>query len=191
MLHDEQPYHLKTTGWVEVITGPMFSGKTEELIRRLKRAQLARLQVDIFKPAIDKRFSETEIVSHNQNSLNSIVVNDATEILKHVSRTAVVGIDEAQFFDIAIVDVCNQLANKGIRVIIAGLDMDFRGRPFGPIPALVATSECVSKLSAICIRCGQVAYFSHRKAENENLILLGEKSEYEPLCRSCFYKLNS
>jgi thymidine kinase len=188
MFNEEKPYHQNINGWVEVITGPMFSGKTEELIRRLKRAQLAKQKVEIFKPSIDKRFSENDIVSHNSNSLNSIPVKNASDILTYISSTSVVGIDEAQFFDENVVNVCNDLANNGIRVIIAGLDMDFRGNPFGSIPALTAIAEFVSKLSAVCMDCGQAAYFSYRKSSNDKLIFLGEKDEYEPLCRSCFNK---
>jgi thymidine kinase len=190
MIHEEKPYHIKSTGWVEVITGPMFSGKTEELIRRLKRARYAKLKSDIFKPSIDKRYSSTDIVSHNANSLNSIAVIDASQILHHVAEVKVIGIDEAQFFDDKLINVCNQLANNGKRVIVAGLDMDFRGNPFGPIPTLCAIAESVTKLSAICIRCGQAAYYSHRIIENKDLVVLGEKNEYEPLCRSCFNKIN-
>ena len=179
----------KTRGWVELITGSMFSGKTEELIKRLKQAKLATLKVEIFKPSLDKRYSETEIVSHNATSLNSISVSNPDEILKFVSAAEVVGIDEVQFFDQRLLQVCNILANQGVRVIVAGLDMDFRAQPFGPIPSLCAVAESVTKLSAICMKCGQSAHFSHRISNKNELILLGEKNEYEPLCRSCYYKI--
>jgi thymidine kinase len=186
---EETPYHQKVTGRIEVITGPMFSGKTEELIRRLNRAKLAKLNVETFKPSMDKRYSETEIVSHNSTSLNSITVSDPEEILKFTSEIAVVGIDEAQFFNNQLIEVCNILANKGVRVIVAGLDMDFRAQPFGPIPSLCAVAESVTKLSAICMKCGNAAHYSHRISDKNELILLGEKNEYEPLCRSCYYKI--
>lgn len=189
MNSEETPYHQKVTGRIEVITGPMFSGKTEELIRRLNRAKLAKLNVETFKPSMDKRYSETEIVSHNSTSLNSITVSDPEEILKFTSEIAVVGIDEAQFFNNQLIEVCNILANKGVRVIVAGLDMDFRAQPFGPIPSLCAVAESVTKLSAICMKCGNAAHYSHRISDKNELILLGEKNEYEPLCRSCYYKI--
>lgn len=175
-------------GWIEVICGSMFSGKTEELIRRLRRAQIANLKVEIFKPAIDTRYSADEIVSHDENSIRSTSVTSAENILLYASDVDVVGIDEAQFFDETIVDVCIHLANSGARVIVAGLDTDFRGLPFGPMPALMAVAEYVTKVHAICVRCGNLANFSHRLIESEKLVLLGEKNVYEPLCRRCFYE---
>ena len=176
-------------GWVEVIVGSMFSGKTEELIRRLNRAKIARQKVEIFKPHIDVRYSEDEVVSHNSNSIRSTPVETSANILLLASNVDVVGIDEAQFFDEGLANVCNELANQGIRVIVAGLDMDFRGNPFGPIPSLMATAEYVTKVHAVCMRCGNLANYSHRLAEADKLVLLGEKSEYEPLCRNCYQKI--
>ncbi len=176
-------------GWVEVIVGSMFSGKTEELIRRLNRAKIARQKVEIFKPHIDVRYSEDEVVSHNSNSIRSTPVETSANILLLASNVDVVGIDEAQFFDEGLAEVCNELANQGIRVIVAGLDMDFRGNPFGPIPSLMATAEYVTKVHAVCMRCGNLANYSHRLAEADKLVLLGEKSEYEPLCRNCYQKI--
>ena len=173
-------------GRIEVICGSMFSGKTEELIRRLRRAQFARQKVEIFKPAIDTRYSDEEVVSHDHTSLLSTPVESSGSILLLTSDTDVVGIDEAQFFDHGIVDVCNELANRGIRVIIAGLDMDFKGQPFGPMPALMAVADDVLKVHAICVKCGALAYVSHRIVEGEKRVLLGETREYEPLCRCCY-----
>ena len=166
----------------------MFSGKTEELIRRLKRATFAKQRVEIFKPAIDVRYSTEDVVSHDRNSIPSTPVDSSASILLFTSEIDVVGIDEAQFFDEGLVDVCNELANQGIRVIIAGLDMDFKGIPFGPMPALCAIADEVSKVHAICVKCGNLAYISHRTIENEKRVLLGEKMEYEPLCRECYLK---
>lgn len=173
-------------GSIEVICGSMFSGKTEELIRRMKRAQFARMQVEIFKPAIDKRYHDEEIVSHDANSIPSTPVDHSSAILLFSQNTRVVGIDEAQFFDDGLVDVCNELADRGIRVIVAGLDMDFMGRPFGPIPALMAIAEHVSKVHAVCMCCGAPANYSYRLTEDSNKLLLGEKDHYEPRCRECF-----
>ena len=173
-------------GSVEVICGSMFSGKTEELIRRLRRAEFAKQRVEIFKPAIDTRFSEMEVVSHDHHSIVSTPVDSSQNILLMVGDVDVVGIDEAQFFDDGIVDVCNRLANMGLRVIVAGLDMDFRGIPFGPMPALMAIADDVTKEHAICMRCGNPAYISHRLVADEKQVLLGEKDEYEPICRHCF-----
>lgn len=178
----------KRRGWIEVICGSMFSGKTEELIRRMKRAKFANQRVEIFKPQIDTRYSESEVVSHDSNSIHSTPVTSSGNISLLVSEVDVVGIDEAQFFDPGIVDVCNQLASQGIRVIVAGLDMDFKGKPFGPMPQLMAVAEYVSKVHAICMECGNLANFSHRLSEEEKLVVLGEKNEYEPLCRTCYYK---
>lgn len=180
-------YH-KQSGWIEVICGSMFSGKTEELIRRLKRAQLAKQGVEIFKPKLDIRYSETEIVSHNQNSIPSTAVESSSQIELFASTSQVVGIDEAQFFDEGIVEVCNNLANRGHRVIVAGLDMDFKGRPFGSMPNLMAIAEYVTKVHAICVRSGNLAHYSYRKTLNDNLVELGEQNEYEPLSRKEFFE---
>lgn len=178
----------KKTGSIEVIAGSMFSGKTEELIRRLKRAKIARLKVEIFKPAIDTRYSVAEVVSHDENSILSTPVESSGNIMLLTGDVDVIGIDEAQFFDPGLIDVSIALANMGIRVIIAGLDMDFKGKPFGPIPGLMAIADHITKVHAICMRCGDVAQFSHRLSNADKLVLLGEKNEYEPLCRSCFTK---
>ena len=175
-------------GRIEVVCGSMFSGKTEELIRRLKRAEFAKQRVEIFKPALDTRYSEIEVVSHDRNSIMSTPVDSSSSILLLSSDIDVVGIDEAQFFDDGLVAVCNELANKGIRVIVAGLDMDFKGVPFGPIPALCAIADEVTKVHAICVRCGALAYVSHRLVNNEKRVMLGEPAEYEPLCRECYRK---
>lgn len=175
-------------GWIEVITGSMFSGKTEELIRRLKRARIARQKVEIFKPRIEVRYSLEEVVSHDENAIQSTPVDAATNILLLASDVEVVGIDEAQFFDDGLVSVCNQLANRGMRVIVAGLDMDYKGHPFGPMPALMSVAEYVTKVHAICVRCGYLANFTHRISEDDKLIVLGETDIYEPLCRNCYAK---
>ena len=175
-------------GRIEVVCGSMFSGKTEELIRRLRRAQFARQKVEIFKPAIDVRYSEEEVVSHDQKHILSTPIDSSASILLLSSDCDVVGIDEAQFFDMGLVDVCNELANRGIRVIVAGLDMDYKGVPFGPMPALCAIADDVTKVHAICVRCGNLAYVSHRIVEGSQRVLLGETQEYEPLCRECYQK---
>lgn len=176
-------------GWIEVICGSMFSGKTEELLRRLNRARIAKQKIEIFKPQIDVRYSETEVVSHDENAIPSTPVDTALNISLFVSDDVdVVGIDEAQFFDDTLIEVCNQLANRGIRVIVTGLDMDFLGKPFGPMPKLLAIAEYVTKVHAICMSCGNLAQFSHRKIKSDKLVLLGETTEYEPLCRECFMK---
>ncbi|MBX7203339.1 MAG: thymidine kinase [Bacteroidia bacterium] len=181
----------KRRGWIEVVCGSMFSGKTEELIRRLKRAQFARQKVEIFKPKIDQRYHEEDVVSHDANSIRSTPVESSQSILLFASSVDVVGIDEAQFFDVELVNVCNELANQGVRVIVAGLDMDFRGLPFGPLPALMASAEYVTKVHAICVICGNLANHSHRiDSSNESLVLLGETETYQPLCRDCFYERN-
>ncbi|MFW5645620.1 MAG: thymidine kinase [Bacteroidota bacterium] len=174
------------TGSIEVICGSMFSGKTEELIRRLKRARIARQKVEIFKPIIDTRYSEEEVVSHDENSIPSSPVSSSSNILLLTSDVDVVGIDEAQFFDMGLIEVCNKLAEQKIRVIVAGLDIDYLGRPFGPIPGLLATAEYVTKVHAICVRCGNLAHHSHRLYDGDKLVVLGEKELYEPLCRRCF-----
>jgi len=173
-------------GSLEVITGSMFSGKTEELIRRLRRAQFAGLKVVIFKPSLDKRYSETRVVSHDDKSIISTPVDNASAILLLAGDVDVVGIDEAQFFDNSIIEVCNTLAENGVRIIVAGLDMDFMGNPFGPMPALLAIAEYITKVHAICMRCGNLAQYSFRKSEDEQVVLLGEKNLYEPLCRNCY-----
>ena len=175
-------------GRIEVVCGSMFSGKTEELIRRMRRAQFARQKVEIFKPAIDVRYSEEDVVSHDQKHIQSTPIDSPGSILLLSSDIDVVGIDEAQFFDMGIVDVCNELANRGVRVIVAGLDMDYKGKPFGPMPALCAIADDVTKVHAICVKCGNLAYVSHRKVESEQRVLLGETTEYEPLCRECYQK---
>jgi thymidine kinase len=178
-------------GTVEVITGSMFSGKTEELIRRLRRAKFAGLSVEIFKPAIDKRYSEIHVVSHDDKVIVSTPVGNASSILLLAGDVDVVGIDEAQFFDMSLVDVCNRLADNGTRVIVAGLDMDFMGKPFGPIPGLLATAEHITKVHAICVRCGNLAQYSFRKSADESVVLLGEKDLYEPLCRECYNEVTN
>ena len=175
-------------GRIEVICGSMFSGKTEELIRRLRRAKFARQKVEIFKPAIDVRYSEEDVVSHDQNHILSTPIDSSASILLLSSDIDVVGIDEAQFLDPGLPDVCNELANRGVRVIIAGLDMDFRGIPFGPMPALCAIADDVTKVHAICVKCGNLAYVSHRTIADDRRGLLGGTQEYEPLCRECYQK---
>ena len=179
---------VQRSGQIEVVCGSMFSGKTEELIRRMKRAQFARQRVEIFKPAIDVRYSETEVVSHNRNAIPSTPVDSSASILLLANDVDVVGIDEAQFFDMGIVDVCRELSRRGMRVIVAGLDMDFKGTPFGPMPALMAIADDVFKAHAICVRCGNLATFSHRLVRSSKQVLLGETENYEPLCRECYNK---
>lgn len=176
-------------GCIEVICGSMFSGKTEELIRRMKRAQFAKQKVEIFKPAIDIRYSDVDVVSHDRTSIPSTPVDSSGNILLLADDVEVVGIDEAQFFDEGLVDVCTQLADRGIRVIVAGLDMDYRGVPFGPMPALMAVAEDVYKVHAICVHCGALAYVSHRLVQSDKRVLLGETAEYEPICRNCYNRL--
>ena len=179
----------KNKGWIEVICGSMFSGKTEELIRRMKRAQFANLKVEIFKPSIDVRYSEEEVVSHDSNAIHSTPVESAQNILLMTADVDVVGIDEAQFFDDGIVEVCRKLADSGIRVIVAGLDMDYMGVPFGPMPALMATAEYVTKVHAICVRCGDLAHHSHRLTTDDKQVLLGAHDTSQPICRHCFNEL--
>lgn len=176
-------------GWIEIVCGSMFSGKTEELIRRLRRAQIAGKKVEIFKPAIDVRYHETDVVSHNNNAIRSTPVESSQSIWLLAAGNDVVGIDEAQFLDAALPDVCEQLAKAGVRVIVAGLDMDFEGKPFGPIPNLLAIADHITKVHAICVKCGDIAHFSYRLHESEAKVLLGEKDVYEPRCRSCYYQL--
>lgn len=182
--------HIKgdRRGWIEVICGSMFSGKTEELIRRLKRAKIANLKVEIFKPGIDVRYDASDIVSHDENHIHSTPVNHSANILMLSEDVEVVGIDEAQFFDEGITAVCTTLAMRGTRVIVAGLDMDFRGVPFGPMPALLAIADYITKVHAICVQCGNIATHSYRKVKSDAQVLLGEKNEYEPRCRACFVK---
>lgn len=177
-------------GWIEVVCGSMFSGKTEELIRRLKRAQFAKLKVEIFKPKIDTRYSEEDVVSHDAHAIRCTPVDNSGNILLLTGEVDVVGIDEAQFFDANIVSVCKILANSGIRVIVAGLDMDYQGNPFGPMPQLMAVAEYVTKVHAICVRCGNLANHSHRLSENDKLVMLGEIHDYEPICRHCYNELS-
>jgi thymidine kinase len=175
-------------GWIEVICGSMFSGKTEELIRRLKRARIANLKVEIFKPAIDVRYDEVAIVSHDENAINSTPIDHSQTMLLLAQDVDVVGIDEAQFFDEGITEACQLLANKGIRVIVAGLDMDYMGKPFGQMPQLLAVADYITKLHAICVDCGNIASFSYRKGSGRAQVVLGEKDEYEPLCRTHYYQ---
>lgn len=188
MINKTQNTSLKHTkvGSIEVICGSMFSGKTEELLRRLKRAEIAQLEVQIFKPKTDTRYHDTDVVSHNANSAQAICVESASAILLYGSNAQVIGIDEAQFFDAELPNVCQKLANKGTRVIIAGLDMDFEGNPFGTMPILMAIAEYVTKVHAVCIRCGSAALYSYRLICNNNQFLLGEKENYKPLCRTCY-----
>ena len=178
----------KKSGSIEVICGSMFSGKTEELIRRLKRAQFAKQKIATFKPTVDKRYSELDVVSHDSHSISCTPIKSPSRMLQIDPDVEVVGIDEAQFFDDSIVEVVTELASKGIRVIIAGLDTDYMGKPFGPMPALLAIAEDVQKVHAICVRCGDLAYVSHRLVANEKRVLLGETDSYEPLCRDCYRK---
>ena len=187
-MRSERDYNgeVMRRGRVEVVCGSMFSGKTEELIRRIKRAVFAKQKVEIFKPAIDVRYSEEEVVSHEGNSILSTPVDSSASILLMGQESDVVGIDEAQFFDEHIVEVCNELAARGIRVIVAGLDLDFKGVPFGPMPQLCAIADEVTKVHAICVRCGALAYVSHRIVAGEKQVMLGETKEYEPLCRECY-----
>ena len=176
-------------GRIEVVCGSMFSGKTEELIRRMKRAKFAKHKVEIFKPSLDTRYSDVDVVSHDQHSIPSTPIDSSSTIALLSSDIDVVGIDEAQFLDDGVVDVCNDLANRGVRVIVAGLDMDFQGKPFGPMPALCAIADEVTKVHAICVKCGALAYISHRLVANDKRVLLGEQMEYEPLCRECYQRI--
>lgn len=182
--------HIEATkkGWIEVICGSMFSGKTEELLRRIRRATIANKSVKIFKPTIDKRYHETKVTSHDKNALTAITTNHSSEIISLAGDTEVVAIDEAQFFDEQLPDVCEQLALRGSRVIIAGLDMDFKGQPFGPMPQLLAISEYITKLHAICVVCGNIASRSYRKVASKDTVVIGEMEAYEPRCRNCFEK---
>ncbi len=184
----EPDFHAQRRGWIEVICGSMFSGKTEELIRRLKRAKIANLRAEIFKPAMDLRFDKTAVVSHDSNFIPSTPVDHSLRILELAIDADVVGIDEAQFFDEGITNVCETLALQGIRVIVAGLDMDYQGKPFGPVPQLLAVADFITKLHAICVRCGNLASMSYRKSASQDQILLGEQDVYEPRCRKCYYE---
>ncbi|KAA5533330.1 thymidine kinase [Taibaiella lutea] len=177
------------TGWIEVICGSMFSGKTEELIRRLKRAQIAKQRIEIFKPSVEKRYHETEVVSHDESRIRSTPVTASQNILLLAEDAEVIGIDEAQFFDAELPNVAETLASKGVRVIVAGLDMDFQGQPFGPIPALLAKADYITKLHAICVKCGSIANYSFRTSSESEKFVLGEQDKYEPRCRSCFQKV--
>jgi thymidine kinase len=182
----EPHFKGQRNGWIEVVCGCMFSGKTEELIRRLKRAKIASQKVEIFKPTVDIRYDETSVVSHDTNAILATPVDHSSKILKVSEDTTVVGIDEAQFFDADLVENCQQLAERGIRVIIAGLDMDYKGKPFGPMPNLLAVAEYVTKVHAICVHCGNLATHSYRLAQGDEVVLLGEKEQYEPRCRTCY-----
>jgi len=190
MFLEHFPVESRQHGWVEVICGSMFSGKTEELIRRLKRAEFAQQKIALFKPRIDQRYAEDAVISHVGTSLDAIVVDTAAEILSRWTNERVVAIDEAQFLDAGIVDVVNELAKKSVRVIVAGLDMDFLGRPFGPMPQLLCIAEYVTKVHAICLSCGNLAYVSHRTVGATDQVLLGATENYEPLCRSCYNKID-
>ena len=189
MFLEKDSNNSKRTGWIEVVCGSMFSGKTEELLRRLTRARIARQKVEVFKPGIDKRYDEEDVVSHDSKKSSSIPVENAAQILFYAEDFEVVGIDEAQFFGEELVNVCNELADSGKRVIVAGLDMDYLGKPFGPIPQLLATAEYVTKVHAICMKCGNLANYSHRTVQNDKLVVLGETDAYEPLCRKCFLEM--
>ena len=188
MFIEPQYSQERSTGWIEVICGPMFSGKTEELLRRLRRAKIANQPMAIFKPEIDTRYSQYQIVSHDTNYFPSLPVKSSADILKNTGEVRLVAIDEAQFFDLELQGVVEKLALSGVRVIVAGLDMDYKGIPFGPMPNIMALAEYVTKLSAICVQCGGHATHSYRKSEGDGLILLGEKDVYEPRCRKCFYE---
>lgn len=181
----------KNKGWVEVICGSMFSGKTEELIRRLKRVEFAGIDLLLFQPALDTRHDKERIISHSGTVFKAIQIKEAKEIFDHLENQTIVAIDETQFFDDGIVKVANELADKGIRVICAGLDMDFMGNPYGPMPALMATAEYVTKVHAICVSCGNLAHNSHRKTKDKEQLLIGAVDEYEPLCRSCYNKVKN
>jgi thymidine kinase len=188
MFLEQFPAKERTNGWIEVICGSMFSGKTEELIRRLRRAEFANQEIFLFKPEIDLRFSKDKVVSHQGNSLEARIINNSREITSLWNKEKIVAIDEAQFFDAELPKVCNELANKGVRVIIAGLDMDYQGIPFGPMPHLLSIAEYVTKVHAICVSCGNLAQFSQRTANEEGQVLVGALEKYRPLCRSCYFK---
>jgi thymidine kinase len=182
----EPSFKGQRSGWIEVICGSMFSGKTEELIRRIKRAKIANQKIEIFKPKTDVRYDVQEVVSHDENSILSIPIEKSTDIYRHLEEVNVVGIDEAQFMDAELPGVCEKLALRGIRVIVAGLDMDFKGNPFGPLPALLAKAEYITKVHAICPHCGNLATHSYRLSDDKETVVLGEKDKYEPRCRLCY-----
>jgi thymidine kinase len=186
----EPHFKGQRSGWIEVVCGCMFSGKTEELIRRLKRAKIAEMQVEVFKPRVDTRYDEAAVVSHDTTSVLATPVAHSSRLLEVAENVSVVGIDEAQFFDAELPEVCQTLALRGVRVIAAGLDMDYRGVPFGPMPSLLAIAEYVTKVHAICVHCGNLATHSYRFAEGDSVVLLGEKEKYEPRCRSCYHQGN-
>lgn len=189
MFLEQFPGEGKKNGWIEVICGSMFSGKTEELIRRLKRVEFAQQALLLFKPTIDNRFDDKKIVSHKGSSFHAIAVSQASEILNHWKDERVVAIDEAQFFDLELVPILNDLAKKGVRVIVAGLDMDYLGQPFGPMPTLLCSAEYVTKVHAICVSCGNLAQFSHRTSKKDGQVLVGATENYQPVCRTCYNKL--
>ena len=191
MFLEQFPIQNRSNGWIEVICGSMFSGKTEELIRRLRRAEFAKQDLILFKPSVDKRYSDKNVVSHRGTEFNAVLVTSSKEILNNVKDQKVVAIDEAQFFDKQLVEVASELARRGVRVILAGLDMDYTGAPFGPMPALLASAEYVSKVHAICVSCGNLAQFSNRLVADTDQVMLGAVEEYRPLCRSCFNKSSS
>ncbi len=189
MFLEQFPTEGRQHGWIEVICGSMFSGKTEELIRRLKRVEFAQQKLLLFKPAIDDRYDEENVVSHKGSSFTAIPVNSSAELLKHWKKERIVAIDEAQFFDQQLIDVCNELAKQGVRVIVAGLDMDYLGKPFGPMAEILCTAEYITKVHAICVSCGNLAQFSHRTTNEEGQVLVGAVDSYQPLCRSCYNKI--
>lgn len=191
MFLEHFPEDNRKQGWIEIICGSMFSGKTEELIRRLRRAEFANQKILLFKPMLDNRYSEESIISHQGSSLEAISIDSPNEIMNHWQDEFIVAIDETQFFDASIVIICSELAKKGVRVIVAGLDMDFQGKPFGPMPDLLCIAEYVTKVHAICVSCGNLAQFSHRISDEKDQVLLGAIDSYTPLCRSCFNKRNS
>ena len=191
MFLEQFPLQKKTNGWIEVICGSMFSGKTEELIRRLRRAEFANQELILFKPKIDNRYSKKNVVSHSGNAFEAVLVEKSSEILRHINEHKVVAIDEAQFFDDEIVSVCETLSGQGVRVILAGLDMDYTGKPFGPMPNILAVAEYVTKVHAICVSCGNLAQFSNRTVEEKSQVLVGAVEKYQPLCRACFNNATS
>ena len=191
MFLEQFPLQKKTNGWIEVICGSMFSGKTEELIRRLRRAEFANQELILFKPKIDNRYSKKNVVSHGGNAFEAVLVEKSSEILRHINEHKVVAIDEAQFFDDEIVSVCETLSGQGVRVILAGLDMDYTGKPFGPMPNILAVAEYVTKVHAICVSCGNLAQFSNRTVEEKSQVLVGAVEKYQPLCRACFNNATS
>jgi len=186
MFLEQFPGEGRQNGWIEVVCGSMFSGKTEELIRRMRRAEFANQPILMFKPEIDNRYSAQKVVSHQGNEFHAHIIRNSAEILEIWKDEKVIAVDEAQFFDEGLVDVCNKLANRGVRVILAGLDMDYKGQPFGPMPALMCVAEYVTKVHAICVSCGNLAQFSHRTTQEDGQVLVGAVEKYKPLCRSCY-----